>query len=85
MKNLNTKEANNMALTEFATCSDCECQTCQLNWRCPKTATIENPCIACEGMPPYAPEIADEENLGDFGCDEKVPTYEVKKVSELFY
>jgi hypothetical protein len=36
-------------------------------------------------MPPYAPEIAGESNLGDFGCDEKKPTYEVKKPSQLFY
>lgn len=65
-------------LTEFVTCGDCECVSCLSNHSCPKTSCIENPCIACDGIPPYGQEkegpIADEDTLHKFCCDAKRPS-----------
>lgn len=72
-------------LQEFVTCGDCECPNCLRNHSCPKTDVMENPCIDCDGTPPYAPWDIEDNQLGDFGCDEKSPCHEVKKPSELFY
>lgn len=58
-------------LVEFTTCSDCECQTCTRNFRCPKV-DLDNPCIECMGIPPYAPDDVDENTLYNYQCDEKM-------------
>ncbi len=56
-------------LQEFVTCGDCECVDCLRNHSCPKTDVLENPCIDCEGTPPYAP--FNVENLHEFNCDNR--------------
>lgn len=57
-------------LVEFVNCGDCECLTCLRNHSCPKTACMEDPCVDCEGIPPYAPWEADNK-LYEYNCDEK--------------
>lgn len=54
-------------LVEFESCGDCECQICLESYRCSK-AGGENPCIDCEGIPPYA-EGAKEDSLYEFSCE----------------
>lgn len=71
-------------LVDFVTCGDCECQSCTKIISCPKTDMLENPCIDCEGTPPYAPFEADESNLHEFGCNEKKSSIRISKPSELF-
>ncbi len=61
-------------LVEFETCGDCECPTCLKNHACPKTDLIDEPCIDCIGVPPYAPFDVDEINLHEFDCNEKKPS-----------
>jgi len=58
-------------LVEFTTCNSCECLTCLRNFRCPKTPGLDDPCIECTGIPPYAPDDADEQTLCNYQCDEK--------------
>lgn len=41
------------------------------NYACSKTDLIDDPCIDCIGVPPYAPFEADETNLHEFSCDKK--------------
>jgi len=72
-------------MSDFITCGDCECQSCLRNHSCPMTDLLESPCNSCGGIPPYAPEIADETNLGEFGCKDKKHQRRIKKPSELFY
>ena len=62
-----------MALVEFVNCGDCECNFCSRNHSCPKTDMMEEPCISCEGAPPYAPWDCDGK-LHEFDCDEKKST-----------
>ena len=60
-------------LQEFVTCGDCECQSCLKNHSCPKTECLENPCIECDGTPPYAPW--NTESLHLHKCNDKKPSY----------
>jgi len=68
---------NYMALVEYVTCGDCECVSCIRSYICPKTACIEDPCIDCSGLPPYAPWNINEYNLCDYNCDEKKPSFHI--------
>lgn len=65
-------------LETFVTCSDCECSDCLRAQSCPKTDMIENPCIDCVGMPPYAPWNTVEPKLCDIHCDKYKPCFVVK-------
>lgn len=57
-------------LEEFINCTSCECYTCSQNYSCSK-AEYENPCLYCEGMPPYMPWDAEDEKLFEIECDIK--------------
>jgi len=58
-------------LVEFANCGDCEYPTCLRNHSCPKTDCLNNPCVNCEGIPPYISwEIKD--NLYNYNCNSKI-------------
>lgn len=60
-----------MVLETFVTCGDCECQTCLRNISCPKTDMLDNPCIKCAGIPPYAPWDTEDGELHLIECDQK--------------
>ena len=58
-------------LVDFVNCGNCECQECQSNHSCPKTDMYDNPCIDCQGMPPYAPWETPDDKLHEVKCDSK--------------
>ena len=71
-------------LVDFVTCGDCECSECLRKQSCPKTDMLDDPCIECYGIPPYAPDLANEDNLHEFACDEKKSRFKAPKSSEAF-
>jgi len=62
-------------LVDFVTCGDCECQECNRKISCPKTDMLDDPCIECQGTPPYAPWEANEKTLCNYSCNEKLSRF----------